>query len=456
MEVNLEKDMVVAEEMTGRTGNVIKSVVGSLLGVILFFVPFSTASGQSKIPLIIIIDYIKGILGHTLDYITLGIVLLLCITWILSKVTQVAIFRNHHIKDGNMNGFLFGLAAIFAFMLVFNFGPEWLLHKDIGGLALHIGSSVLLTVSFAGTLVLFLTEFGFLEFIGTLMAPLMRPLYRLPGRSAVDAVTSFVADPAVGIFITNKIYKDGRYTQREAASIATNFSICSLGFFALLTSIGGIMEYLPQVILSSFIITFTLAAIVTRIPPLSLKKDIYFDGSQQEVEERQPAPFSRATLSAAVDAAVEKASETRMDVFYKGAFEAVKFAQKIVAYVVSIATIALMLASYTPVFDWLGVPVAPLLNLLGLPDADAIASTVLVSITEIALPIIIASGAKVSTMSLFFVCTLSTVQVIFFTESANAMLEADIPLKLWELVVIFLIRTLLAIPLVAIAAHIVF
>ena len=80
----------------------------------------------------------------------------------------------------------------------------------------------------------------------------------------------------------------------------------------------------------------------------------------------------------------------------------------------------------------------------------------MVAITEIALPIIIASGAKVSTMSLFFVCTLSSVQIIFFTESANAMLEADIPLKVWELVAIFFIRTIIAIPLVAIAAHIIF
>ena len=454
MEVDL-KQVDMAGQGAARTAG-IKSIAGSLLGIVLFFIPFSTASGASKIPLIIIIDFIKKILGKNLDYITLGIVLLLFVTWILSRTTQLSVFRKYHAKDGIMNGFLFGLASVFSVMIVFKIGPEWLLHKDIGGLAFHIGSSVLLTVSTAGTLVLFLTEFGFLEFIGTLMAPLMRPVYRLPGRSAVDAVTSFVADPAVGIFITNKIYKNGYYTERESASIATNFSICSLGFFALLTSIGGIMQYLPHVIITSFIVTFILAAIVIRIPPLSLKKDAYINGEEQTKEMRKPAPLSREIISEAIDAAVEKAAIANGDLFYKGAFDAVKFAQKIVGYVVSIATIALILATYTPVFDWLGVPVAPLLELMGLPDAQAIASTVLVSITEIALPIIIASGAKASAMSLFFVCTLSTVQVIFFTESANAMLEADIPLKVWELVAIFFIRTLLAIPLVALAAHIIF
>jgi nucleoside recognition membrane protein YjiH len=454
MEEALNKNGAKAQNT--KAASAVKSILGSLLGIILFFIPFSTASGESKIPLILIIDFIKEHLGKGLDYLTLGIVLLLFVTWILSRTTQIPLFKKHHAKDGTINGLLFGLAAIFSLMIVFEIGPEWLLHKDIGGLAFSIGKSVLLTVSLAGTLVIFLTEFGFLEFVGTLMAPLMRPIYHLPGRSAVDAVTSFVADPAVGIFITNKIYKTGYYTQRESASIATNFSICSLGFFALLTSIGGIMEYLPHVIITSFIVTFILAAIMTRIPPLSLKKDIYIDGREQTEEMRTPPPLNRQIISDAVDIAFEKAAATHPRMFTKGAFDAVKFAQKIVGYVVSIATLALILATYTPVFDWLGVPITPLLKFLGLPDAEAIGSTVLVSITEIALPIIIASGAKVSTMSLFFVCTLSTVQVIFFTESANAMLEADIPLKIWELIAIFFIRTIIAIPLVAIAAHIIF
>ncbi|WDP91055.1 MAG: YjiH family protein [Desulfobacter sp.] len=454
MEEALKKGETRARSVKGTAA--LKSIAGSLLGIILFFIPFSTASGESKIPLIMIIDFIKGSLGKGLEYLTLGVVLLLFSTWVLSRTTQIPMFKKYHEKDGILNGIFFGLAAVFSVMIVFKIGPEWLLHKDIGGLAFHIGCSVLLTVSFAGTLVMFLTEFGFLEFVGTLMAPLMRPVYRLPGRSAVDAVTSFVADPAVGIFITNKIYKNGYYTQRESASIATNFSICSLGFFALLTSIGGIMEYLPHVIITSFIVTFIIAAIVTRVPPLSTKRDVYIDGREQTDEMRKPVPLSKKIISEAAEIAVDKAAAAKPAMFSKGALDAVKFAQKIVGYVVSIATLALILAEYTPVFDWLGVPVSPILELLGLPDAKAIGSTVLVSITEIALPIIIASGAKVSTMSLFFVCTLSTVQVIFFTESANAMLEADIPLTVWELVAIFFIRTIVAVPLVAIAAHIIF
>ena len=49
-----------------------------------------------------------------------------------------------------------------------------------------------------------------------------------------------------------------------------------------------------------------------------------------------------------------------------------------------------------------------------------------------------------------------TVQIIFFTESANAMMQSDLGLTFVQLVVIFLIRTVIAIPIVAGFAHLLF
>lgn len=49
---------------------------------------------------------------------------------------------------------------------------------------------------------------------------------------------------------------------------------------------------------------------------------------------------------------------------------------------------------------------------------------------------------------------LSTSQIIFFTESANAMLESDIPVGFGDLVKIFFIRTIILIPMVALMAKI--
>lgn len=442
--------------MASAKGSPFKALLGSLIGVCLFFVPFPMPSGESKIPLVSLIDTIKSGLGDGLQYITLAMIILLCVTWIAARLTGNASLTHYHRKDGPIIGGIFILAAIFGTLLVFQIRPEWLLNEDVGGLALKLGASVLLTVAVAGFLVVFLMAFGFPEFIGTLMEPLMRRLYRVPGRAAVDAVASFVASPAVGVFITNQFYRDGAYTQREAATIATNFSVISIGFFALLCSIGGILDYLPHMIVTSFVVTFLIAIIMNRIPPLSRKQDAYIDGRERNAgSEPDDAPTGHI-LARACQAASERAAASGPEVFRKSLWDAVTFAQKIVAYVVAIATLSLMVATYTPVFDYLGAVFHYPLAALQLPDVVDIAPTILISIAEVALPAIVVSATQADPMAVFFVCTLSTVQIIFFTESANAMLEADIPLTVWDLVVIFIIRTLLAIPLVALATHLIF
>ncbi len=91
-----------------------------------------------------------------------------------------------------------------------------------------------------------------------------------------------------------------------------------------------------------------------------------------------------------------------------------------------------------------------------MPNAAEIAPSTLVGISELALPVMLIAGKNIAVQSVFFITVLSTVQIIFFTESANAMLETSIPLSVLDLVIIFLERTIIAIPLVALASHLLF
>ena len=67
-----------------------------------------------------------------------------------------------------------------------------------------------------------LVGFGLMEFIGVMVQPIMRPVFKTPGRSAIDAVASFVGSYSLGLLITNRVYKEGRYSAQEAAIIATH------------------------------------------------------------------------------------------------------------------------------------------------------------------------------------------------------------------------------------------
>ena len=62
----------------------------------------------------------------------------------------------------------------------------------------------------------------------------MRPLWKTPGRSAIDAVASFVGSYSLALLITNRVYKEGKYTTKEATIIATGFSTVSATFMIII------------------------------------------------------------------------------------------------------------------------------------------------------------------------------------------------------------------------------
>ena len=121
-----------------------------------------------------------------------------------------------------------------------------------------------------------------------------------------------------------------------------------------------------------------------------------------------------------------------------------------------ISTVTFFLVENTPIFEWVGIPFVPILNLLQVPDAATIAPGMVLGLCEIAIPATYISGFAVSDAAAFFVITVSALQIIMFSNSAVSIMESDIPLSIWKLIAIFFIRTLIAMPLVAIVMHIIF
>ncbi len=110
---------------------------------------------------------------------------------------------------------LAGLAL--AILYFFRIGPEVLLQDGVADLMWNtLALSVAVIVPLGATLLVLLVRYGLLEFIGTLMRPVMRPLFRLPGRSALDSLTSWVGSYSVGLYLTRKLMEEGYYSRREA------------------------------------------------------------------------------------------------------------------------------------------------------------------------------------------------------------------------------------------------
>ncbi len=434
----------------------LKFIICSMIGIFFFFVTINY-NGSSKAPMVHIMGIIQGAIGYPAQFV---FVMVSCIAVLGASLyckfgTNVPSFlKDVYKKDSAFSYFTYTTAVIFSIMVVFKIGPSQVLEPGIGDMSMEIASDSFAAIMVAGTLVAFVTEFGLLEFVGKMLEPLMRRIYNVPGKSAVDALSSFVIAPAAGVMITNDLYHKTVYTAKEAVSITTNFSIASLGGFAFLSAIAGIADLYTEVVIAAFIATFIAAAIMIRIPPISKKSNLYFNGVEQTEGQRIPENYTRNTLSCAIKDGIDRAGETRMTVFTKQFKASFMFGIKVNAFIVSLSVLCPLIANYTPIVSWIGIPMVPILKILGIADAETIAASSLVGIFALSLPATLIKGKAIAAASAFFIVVLSTTQIIFFTESANAMLESDIPVNFWDLVKIFFLRTAILLPIVAFLTHI--
>ena len=353
------------------------------------------------------------------------------------------------------------IGAIFAVLVVLEAGPEWIWNENTGGLLLNADEGLvtfLFTIFlFAGLLLPLLLNFGLLEFFGTLMVKVMRPLFKIPGRSSIDALTSFIGDGTIGVLLTSKQYEDGHYTKKEAATIGTTFSVVSITFSIIIIDYVGLSAYFIPFYGTVILTGLVLAFIMPRIYPLAGKADEYIDGRKFTGDEEKLPPGYNS-FSHGLENALAKASKNHSfgKTFKDGLKNVLDMWIGVIPIVMAFGTAALILAEYTSVFTFLGKPFVPILSILGIPEAAEAAQLMVVGFTDMFLPVILAEGMITSELTLFVVATISVTQLIFMAEVGGLLLGSKIPVNFLDLVIIFLLRTLIALPIVAGVAHLLF
>src|SRR5699024_7930202 len=139
---------------------------------------------------------------------------------------------------------------------------------DTGGQLLDDLLHVLFAVFlFAGLALPLLMNFGLLELFGTLMTKIMRPLFKLPGRSSIDSLASWIGDGTIGVLLTSTQYEDGYYPKRQAAVIGATFSVVSITFTLLVLEKVGLGNVFVPFSIAVRIAGFVAALIMPRFPP---------------------------------------------------------------------------------------------------------------------------------------------------------------------------------------------
>ncbi len=447
------------KERTYTITDYLKFIIPSLLGVFLLTTPLSI-NGEVTLVVALWTDFIEKHLGTIMPAIA---VILICISFfgaIFTKVFQpTSILKNSFLRAVFFVGPIAlttrGLATLFGLLSLFQLGPEWVWSDDTGGNILFGLLTTLVAIFFfAGYVLPLLLDFGLLELFGTIMKKVMRPIFTLPGRSSIDSLVSWLGDGTIGVMLTNKQYEEGYYTKREAAVIGTTFSLVSIDFtIVVLLKLDLAHMFIPYY--GTIIIAGLAAAIIMpRIPPLSKKADTFYEHAKPHEEEVIPTNVS--LFKWGMEKAAERAKTTRFaPVLTSGTQNVLTMWLEVVPVVMAIGTIATIIAEFTPIFAWLGAPFIPLLNLLQIPEATAAAQTVVVGFADMFLPAILGSGIE-SEMTRFVIGCLSVTQLIYMSEVGALLLGSKLPLNMKDLIIIFILRTLITLPIIALIAHIIF
>lgn len=436
-----------------------KFALPSLLGILTFLTPVKV-DGNWTILMGLISDTGKDLVGAGMPWVVFA---LLCIS--ASGTLYAITLGRDNLRDGSLFSRLFRVAPVWVVlrvlglimgtMTMFQIGPEVFWKYDNGGTVLNdLAVNIVPIFLFAGLLMPFLTDYGLMEFAGTMLKRIFRRLFTLPGRSAIDALASWMSSAPVGVLITIQQYISGHYTSREAAVIATNFSVVSVPFALLVAKTIGVGDRFPEYYVAVVITGVITAMIMPRIPPLSRFEDKPYDELHPLREQR--ASGSGSLFREAVALAARRAATALplKQQFRTAAGHILDIWFGLVPAVIVVGGAGLMLANETNVLQIITSPFVPLLTMAGLPEAAAAAPALVSGFLDMFLPALLGAGIE-SELTRFVVGVMSVTQLIYMSEIGILMIKCEIPLKFWHLLVVFILRTLIGLPIVILFARLV-
>jgi len=418
----------------------------SLLGFFCYFISFTIADFSKNT---IVVDHIANIIKYGLNNV-LGQT---AVPWVCMAAMAAGAIQPFVKKTWNKNttnlvftvfkvaGVPVGLIYVLSKYYGVQVGPDSIYTPGmLPFLFEKLAMSLTFVIPIGSALIIFLTDYGLMEFTGVLARPFMRPVYRTPGRSAIDAVASFVGSYSIALLITGKQYKCGFYSRKEAAIIATGFSTVSATFCVVVAKTLGLMEHWNLFFWGALAITFIVTAITVRLWPLRSMANDYVTGEKM-LEEHTVArgQVVRKALDEGLTAA-EQAQPIFRNMF-KNLMIGISVTIGLIPSIMSVGLLGLVLAEFTPVFDIISYLFLPFTWLLQFAEAQLVAKSVSLGIAEMFLPAALAKDLDIVTRYVVGVTCIS--EILFFSASIPCMVAMDIPVSIKDMVIIWYERVVL-------------
>lgn len=412
-------------------------MIGSLIGVAVYFIPFFWMGTRS-----IFIDHVVT----TITFYALGFAEV--VTLLLIVIGGGHPFYAKSWNKGFSSCILSVLKVAGGFlgvMAFFQMGPDWLLGEEMLPLLFYsIAMPVALLIPIGSVFLTFLVDYGLLSFLGVFLKPVMRPVWKVPGIAAVNIVASFVGSFSVGIFMTDQLYREGRYTMKEAAIVLTGFSTVSTAFMVIIAKNLALMHIWHLFFGTTLIITFAVTAITARIYPLRNIPSTYV---HQEKEERkhQEDEENQGLLLSAFSLALKEAESNRylFENIKYNLKEGVRMSLRFLPLILSIGMIVFILARKTLFFDGMAYVLYPFLDWLRIPEPMLVAKAISTAGAEVLMPSLILATVDVPVAARFVTGVVSISSVLFLSGTIPCIIGTSVPISMKNIFVILLERIIL-------------
>lgn len=408
----------------------IKFIIYNCIGIFIFFIPIKL-NDTITIPIDHIIiymnnHYLNNICIYTLLLITLGVFYpFIRKSWNKNRFNKMISFFNF-------------LSVFVGIIFVTNLDNFYFISNDMLSIIFNnIAIPISIAIPIGSIFLTFLIDYGLLEFIGILMQPIMKPLFKVPGKSAINALASFLSNSSIGVLITDTIFKDSKYSIKEASIIVTGFSTVSISSMIIIAKTLDLMSMWNAYFIITLIVTCTVTSITARMPPLNRKSHSYIS-SNLVIETKIHKNFIQNAWIEAI-----KSIHKPINIYeslYKNFKNGLIVTITVLPSIVSIGTTGLILSKYTCFIDLLAYIFYPILKILQLPEPMLTAKSASLGIIDLFLPSFLVTSS--SFLTRFIIGVVSVSSVLSFCSCIPCILSTKIPLSIWELFLIWIERVI--------------
>ena len=179
-------------DSNGRGRAILRFIASAVIGLSFFMLPIRSGD-RVTVPFDVAVGWLTQHARTVVGVYCLTLILVGAVGSCAAKLSRSGLAWSRPYVTSNPLILLRVVGVPLALMYLFRIGPDLLLQRGVGDLMWDtLALSVAVIIPIGAALLVLLVHYGFIEFVGTIMRPVMRPLFRLPGRAALDSLTSWV------------------------------------------------------------------------------------------------------------------------------------------------------------------------------------------------------------------------------------------------------------------------